>query len=303
MKLRQIIREYFSFSKGERVGIMILIVLMTIILIADRLIFYFERPAIADRQRFVELVAELEQQQKTGNREAGSYFFFDPNTIDSITLQALSLPFHVKQNILKYRKRGGSFKTREDVRKIYGMNDSVYALIERFIDIKIIQSVSVPALTEPHMISRGKDSTTTMPKTITSIPKVEVNRATAADLVKLYGIGPVLSERIIKYRNLLGGFYALEQMKEVYGLTPETFSGIADQLVIDSTALILININFAEAGELAKHPYLEWKDANLIIDYRDKNGFIENKVVLLKDSVLSSEVFRKVSPYLQTRRH
>jgi competence ComEA-like helix-hairpin-helix protein len=140
-----------------------------------------------------------------------------------------------------------------------------------------------------------------VPDTVAFIPKVEINHATATDLVKLYGIGPVLSERIIKYRNLLGGFYALGQMEEVYGLTPETLCGIADQLVIDSTALILININFAEAGELAKHPYLGWKDANRIIGYREKNGFIEDKFHLLKDSVLSREIFKKVSPYLQTR--
>lgn len=299
MKLRQIIREYFTFSKGERVGLMILIVLMTMILIADRLIFYFERPGIADRQRFDELVAELEQQQ-TDKQETGSYFSFDPNTIDSTTLESLALPFRVKKNLLKYRRRNGSFKSREDVRKIYGMNDSVYALIEKFINIKTNQPVSVTGFRKPRVISRDYDASTSVPAPAALVPKVEINHATATELVKLYGIGPVLSERIIKYRNLLGGFYTLRQMEEVYGLTPETLSGIADQLVIDSTALILININFAEAGELAKHPYLGWKDANRIVGYREKKGFIEDKIHLLKDSVLSSEIFKKVSPYLQT---
>ncbi|MGV8138371.1 MAG: helix-hairpin-helix domain-containing protein [Mangrovibacterium sp.] len=298
MKLRQIIREYFSFSKGERIGIMILIVLMTAILIADRLIFYFERPAAADRKRFEELVAELERQQ-TSNQEASAYFFFDPNTIDSATLENLSLPFGVKQNMLKYRRHGGSFRNREDVRKIYGMNDSVYALIEPFITIKSNPAVSTDVASKSRMGYR--DSAVAMSKTVTPAPGLEINRATAADLKKLYGIGPVLSERIIKYRDLLGGFYEPGQLKEVYGLTPETFSGIADQLIIDSTALRLININFADARELAKHPYLEWKDANRMIDYRDKTGFIEDKFLLLTDSVLSSEVFKKVNPYFQTK--
>lgn len=300
MNLRQVIREYFSFSKGERVGLTVLMVLIMIILIADRLIFYFERPAIADRERFDELVAELERQQ-TGNPKTGSYFFFDPNTIDSTTLEALSLPFRVKRNMLKYRARGGFFKSREDVRKIYGMNDSVFALIEGFIDIKTDPPVGLTALPKPRAFSRGHDSATAVTKTIAIVPKVEINHATAADLIKLYGIGPVLSERIIKYRNLLGGFYAPEQIKEVYGLTSETFSGIADRLAIDSTVLILINLNFAEAVELARHPYLDWKDANRIVNYRDQHGFIENKYLLLKDSVLSNEVFKKVSPYLQTK--
>lgn len=302
MRFSRIVKEYFSFSKGERVGITILIMLIVIVMIADRLIFYFEKPGVADRQRFEEMIAELERQQAPV-QEAATFFAFDPNTVDSTTLEALSLPFRVRQNMLKYRERGGFFRDKGDVRKIYGMNDSVYALLEPYIDIKIKTQPTAAArgLPEPKNVSPCRDSAIAVSPT-SSIFRVEINRAAAADLVKLYGIGAVLSERIIKYRDLLGGFYTTEQLKEVYGLSAETFAGIANQLLVDSTALELININFAEARELANHPYLEWNDANRIIGYRDKHGFVDDKLLLLKDSVLSPEVFRKVSPYFQTER-
>lgn len=301
MRLRQIIREYFSFSKGERVGITILIVLMIVILIADRLIFYFEKPAEADRERFNQLLAELKQQE-AGRPDPGLLFHFDPNTIDSAALDSLALPFRVKQNLLKYRSHGGSFKTREDMRKIYGMNDSVYAMIERFMVIreKKVHSDSAGSSPGTTIETQSNEAWIAEPDSVVSAVRLEINRATAGDLMKLYGIGPVLSERIIKYRNLLGGFHSLKQLEEVYGLTAEILSGIAGQLELDSTALVSININFADAGELAKHPYLEWKDAHRIINYRGKAGFIEDKFQLLADSVLSREIFKKVSPYLQT---
>lgn len=273
---------------------------MAVLLIANRLVFYFEKPAVADRERFNEMLAGLKQ--KEVKPQAGSFFHFDPNVIDSSALDSLALPLRVKRNLLKYRSHGGSFKTKKDLRKIYGMNDSVYETIERFLDIR--ETEIYPASAGDHSEKANEQQNvkeiSIEPDPVIRTPKIEINRATAADLMKLYGIGPVLSERIIKYRNLLGGFYSLKQLEEVYGLPAETLSGITGQLVLDSTALVRININFANAGELAKHPYLEWDDARCVIQYREKTGFIEDKFQLCRDSVLSHKIFKKVGPYLQT---
>jgi len=301
MKFRQIIREYFSFSKGERVGIAILIMLMTIILIADRLIFYFEKPAVADKERFDKLIAEFEKQQEEA-MEPVSLFFFDPNTIDSAAMDSLALPPRIRRNLLAYRSHGGTFKTREDLRKIYGMNDSIYAMIGHYIEIKKTQTVQHADLPETEIRPKKQGEEIRKQETTAFVAKTEINRATAEELMKLYGIGPVLSERIIKYRNLLGGFYSPEQIKEVYGLTPETWTGIEGHLDVDTTAVVLININFAGKGDLSGHPYLGWKGANSIVRYREKTGFIEDRYQLLRDSVLDADTFKKISPYLQTIR-
>jgi competence ComEA-like helix-hairpin-helix protein len=300
MRLRQIIREYFLFSKGERTGLTILIILMIIILIADRLIFYFEKPAVADKEKFDRMLGELKQQESTPT-DPGSLFHFDPNTIDSAALDCLALPSRVKQNLLRYRMHGGRLKKKEDLRKIYGMNDSVYTVIEAFMNISEEEAYPASVVNTPEAAIEPKNSEARPPDPDTiSADKIEINRATVADLMKLYGIGPVLSDRIVKYRNLVGGFHSLDQLTEVYGLKEETLQNIVGQLEVDSTALVPVNINFADARALANHPYLKWDDANRIVRYREKTGFIADKYQLIQDSVLKNEVFNKIKPYLQT---
>ncbi len=302
MKLRRIIREYFTFSKGERIGLTILIVLMIILLIADRLIFYFERPTPADRRQFEELVASLKEEQ-TRRATSDSLFPFDPNTIGEEALASLALPRRIKQNLLKYRSKGAVIREKEDFRKLYGMNDSLYAAVKPYL---LIRGRQVPAA-KPASAEKERDNGEKKPvadQTSSREPvepeRMEINSATADDLCRLDGIGDVLSERIVKYRDLLGGFYSLGQLQEVYGLPPETLMNIAAILDLDTTALVKININFARPSELARHPYLEWKDVRRIIAYREKYGFIETPGILLKDSVLQPSIFDKVAPYLQT---
>lgn len=303
MRLRRIIREYFTFSKGERIGLTILIVLMIILLIADRLIFYFERPTPADRRQFEELVASLKEEQ-TLSAKSDSLFPFDPNTIDEETLASLALPRRIKQNLVKYRSKGGVIREKEDFRKLYGMNDSLYAVLKPFLLIR--DSRQVPAA-KPASAEKKRDddekkvvaARTTNRKPF-ELKRMEINSATADDLCKLDGIGDVLSERIVKYRDLLGGFYSLGQLQEVYGLPSETLMNIAGILDLDTTALVKININFARSSELARHPYLGWKEVRRIIAYREKHGFIDTPGLLLTDSVLQPSIFDKVAPYLQT---
>jgi len=300
MRFRQIIREYFSFSKSERTGLTILIVLMVILLITDRLVFYLEKPQPADQEKFAEMLEALKRQEVSPVE--GSLFAFDPNTIDSVTLVRLALPTQVKQNLLKYRSRGGRFRAKKDVRRIYGMNDSVYKQIEAFLDSREPGGHRGDAAIVPdrRAMLREADETAGKPDPFPRTPRVEINRAVAGDLEKLYGIGPVLSDRIVKYRNLLGGFYSLTQLSEVYGLSADVLDGVLPYLEVDSSALILLNINFANARELVRHPYLKWDDARRIIRYREKGGFIEDKFHLRRDSVLNDEVFKKIAPYLQT---
>ena len=104
----------------------------------------------------------------------------------------------------------------------------------------------------------------------------------------------------MKYRELLGGFYSLDQLEEVYGLKLETLNGIKNHLVIDTSMITQININFAETKDLAFHPYLDWGNASLIVDYISRVGFVEDKNILSSDSVLNESVFIKVYPYLKT---
>lgn len=127
---------------------------------------------------------------------------------------------------------------------------------------------------------------------------VDLNTCDSAILESLPGIGPVLAIRILKYRNLLGGYASKEQLKEVYGLPPETFESIKDRVFVQPDAVRKIIVNKAEFRELSRMPYLEKYDVTAILNYRKLNGPITNLDELTSNRILSEEKARKVAPYL-----
>lgn len=305
MKLRRIIKEYFSFTRGERTGLIVLIILILLVIAAKEMIFYFEKSTVADRKQFVKLVKEHEQRKNVVEPEAGELFAFDPNTVDSLTLSKLNLPKFVKQNVLRYRQHGGHFKRTSDFRRLYGMNDSVFAAIEPFLVVEQPEPVFSPMSKAELKPRFGNEPDHSIVPVDTGIPvasnsiMVELNTSTSSELEKLRGIGPVLSKRIVKYRELLGGFYAIDQLKEVYGIKPEVFEANRVFVSLGVVELRKLDLNFLTVEELAAHPYINYKEAQRIVDFRSKNGYISDKNILLSDSIIGEEHFRKLSYYLK----
>lgn len=130
-------------------------------------------------------------------------------------------------------------------------------------------------------------------------PKIDLNTSDSASLVRLPGIGPVLSARIIKYRRLLGGFARIEQLKEVYGLPAETFEAIKDRVSADSTIINRININSADYKELSHIHYFERYEITAILKYRQIKGKISRITDLTENKLITTEKAFKVSPYLK----
>lgn len=127
---------------------------------------------------------------------------------------------------------------------------------------------------------------------------VDINTADTTAFQQLKGIGSVYSNRIVKYRNLLGGFIKVEQLKEVYGLKEETYYSIKPQLILTKKEIIKININTSNANQLRKHPYIDWKLANVIEKYRKANGNYQNIKDLKQIHLINEETFLKIAPYL-----
>ncbi len=301
MRLYRIIREYFSFTKSERRGLLVLIVLIAVFILANHVIFYFERPTLVDTEKFERLLSEIPSEVKIPEKQL-SLFLFDPNTIGPDALDSLDLPAKVKNNLLNYRNHKGIFRKKADFRKIYGVTDSIYEAVSHFL-----------LLNDPLAGQRSEKSRQPEDrpeKEIREIRKqevavssvcLEINKATENDLKMIKGIGNVYAKRIIKYRRLLGGFHDLKQLDEVYGLPDELSTRLEEELSLDTSLVRQININFAGFDEFSVHPYLSDKDASSIIKYRGRTGFIEDKNRLLKDSVLEKETFLKASPYLKTK--
>lgn len=128
---------------------------------------------------------------------------------------------------------------------------------------------------------------------------LEINTCDSASLESLPGIGPVLSVRILKYRKLLGGFASVNQLLEVYGLSPETFNLISAMLKVDSSLVKKIKINIADYKQLLRMPYLDKTDVSAILKYRDLNGRITGMDELIENKLIAAEKANKIRPYLE----
>lgn len=130
-------------------------------------------------------------------------------------------------------------------------------------------------------------------------PKIlEINAADSLALLDLPGIGPVFAKRIIKYRQMLGGFAYPEQLREVYGMDSARLAGFLTQIRIDTSGIRKMDINKATFKELLSHPYLEYDEVKAIARFRDKKGFINTPGELWAAGVLADSLWNYLSHYL-----
>jgi len=130
---------------------------------------------------------------------------------------------------------------------------------------------------------------------------VDVNTADTLMLDEIKGVGAAFARRIVKYRERLGGFYAKEQLLEVFGVDTAKFIEIKDQIKIDPEAIKKIPINSVEFDDLKRHPYLTFKQMNAIVQYRKQHGAYKNLSDLGKVLILKPETIDKIAPYLDFR--
>ena len=105
---------------------------------------------------------------------------------------------------------------------------------------------------------------------------IEINKSDTLQLMKIPGIGAAFAKRIAGYRNLLGGFYRLEQLQEVYGMYEELYEKIVPYLRMDTNKITPIQVNIASLDKLKAHPYLNFYQAKAIVEMRKKKGKLEN---------------------------
>lgn len=127
----------------------------------------------------------------------------------------------------------------------------------------------------------------------------ELNAADTTDLQQLRGIGPVFARRIVKYRQLLGGYARMEQLKEVYGMTEELYDKIRPFLTIDPSGVKKIEVNSATIDELKRHPYLDYYQAKAIVNFRKSGVCYGSLDDLAKVNLLDDETLCKIAPYIQ----
>jgi DNA uptake protein ComE-like DNA-binding protein len=128
--------------------------------------------------------------------------------------------------------------------------------------------------------------------------EIRINEADTAEWAALRGIGPVLSRRIVNYRKALGGFISVEQVAEVYGISPVLFGDIKTQLVLDSVKIETIDLNRTSLRRLRNHPYIDFYMAKAILDERRMNGPIVSLDQIAELEVFEEELWNKLKNYL-----
>jgi competence protein ComEA len=109
-----------------------------------------------------------------------------------------------------------------------------------------------------------------------------------------------LANRIVSFRQKLGGFYSVDQVAETYGLPDSTFQHLKPTLQCHPTELQKININTADANILKQHPYIKWTLANAIVQYRNQHGSFRSVDDLQQVVLLTPVLFQKLKYYLTT---
>ena len=127
---------------------------------------------------------------------------------------------------------------------------------------------------------------------------IEINSSDTLQLTKIPGIGAAYAKRITGYRNLLGGYYRLEQLQEVYGMYEELYEKITPYLEADASKITRIPVNTASLDKLKSHPYLNFYQAKAIIEMRKKKGKLDNIDELHLLEEFTAEDLERIKHYM-----
>jgi DNA uptake protein and related DNA-binding proteins len=308
------VKEYLSFTRKERIGIFCLLSLILACMMLPMFFHFMIHPKAVDNSGFEKEISSLKmipadsseadtypaksrsnaysQHEYTGNTyHPGIHaenFYFDPNTTSAYDWQRLGIKPKTIQTIQKYVSRGGRFRQADDLNKIWGLHPDELKRLLPYVRIKSTVEDGKQEYAAPKPVYYQKP---------VSLP-FDINTADSGLFIALPGIGSKLAERIIRFRDKLGGFISTSQVAETFGLPDSTFQKIKQKLMLGTGAVKKININTASLDEMKSHPYIRYNLANAIVQYRTQHGDFMSITDLQKIMSVSPEMYKKLSPYV-----
>ena len=295
-------REYFSFSGKERTGIIILVLL---IIIATIIPFFYNDYVRAPVKANDQLLNYIRQSNDSALTTAGKNerfnagditapapmtFEFDPNTISIAGWKKLGVKERTIQTIQHYLAKGGKFRKPEDITRIYGLPATDAKRLLPYVRIP-------PELT----ISYSQNNGLFKSEHRKAAPaEIDINEADTTSFIELPGVGSKLAQRIVNFREKLGGFYSIEQIAETYALPDTVFQKIKNRLRCPAVAVRKLNINTASIEVLKLHPYVRWNVASAIVKYRQQHGAFGSPEELQLIEIVTPELLNKLRPYIIT---
>src|SRR5688500_7639098 len=297
--IRKWIRDLFGFSATEINGFLILIPLMLLFVLSKPVYHSWMagQPGNAGRDSLLlDSLVALWQPAVVPEDSARQidYFLFDPNTASIEDLQQLGLNEISAKRIAAYRSKGGVFRVKSDLLKIYGLDSALYNQLYGYISLPT-RVVSVSARKGTTAIPRPR-----VPKKTEVNPAFDINTADTLLIKSVYGIGSTLAARIVKFRDALGGFVRPEQFYEVYGLDSMVVNELRRVTFIkDGFMPEKINLNTADEKQLSAHPYIRYKLARMLVSYRFQHGDFLHPCDIKKLSAIKPEDMERLLPYLK----
>ena len=311
---KHLISNYFTFTKKERTGTIVLLIFILLFALLPFLYPLFIKTKASNTSTFEKEIAALKiKQPDTANRFAnknfdednyqnyyqpseknyaknfkGELFYFDPNTATAADWQRLGVRDKTIATIQNYLSKGGRFYKPEDIGKIWGLHADEVERMKPYVQI---------AAKENNYPQKNYEAKTfDKPKHTTS--NVDVNNSDTTAFIALPGIGSKLAQRIINFRDKLGGFYKTEQVGETFGLPDSTFQKIKLRLIINNATIKQFNINTATVDDMKTHPYIRYNIANAIVQYRMQHGNFAAVTDIKKIMLVTDDVYNKLVAYL-----
>lgn len=231
--------------------------------------------------------------------ETFTLILFNPNDVTYKDLKGFGLSSEVSNRWLKYLDAGGSFRKVEDVIKIYGLSDEDFIRLKPFILIPRISETTKRSPIGKRIDIEQSENYKKSENSRKSVLSFNINEVDSTELQKIRGIGKILSSRIVRFRSNLGGFVSVDQLDEVYGIEDYALINLKEAALMEEDFTPeRKNINKLDIEELAKHPYVGYQEAKVIVAYRSQHGEFGAIHDLLQIRTLDSTWLNRVYPYL-----
>ncbi len=264
------IPTYLVFTKEQRNGILLLFTLILLFQVAYYFFDFSQTPTSnSEKAEWLALQSEVDSLKQNQPKSAYTIYPFNPNFITDFKGYKLGMTVEQIDRLLAFRKQGKFANSAKEFQQVTGVSDSLLNEISPYFKFP-------DWVTEKK--AKGKSNWVDYSKTNTAGVKqkvvvLDINLASKEDLMKVYGIGDAISDRILKQKELLGGFVSMEQMEDVWGLSPEVIEKLNQQFAIQTNPNPKrIKINEASIKELGQFPYFRYPISKSIVTYRSING-------------------------------
>lgn len=299
LKIRYWIKDFFGFPRSQVNGFLVLLTLLIVLIFSEPAWHWWvarrDRDISADKATLDSLLAVWDSMDtiRTLAPVIREPFHFDPNKSTEDQFIALGFSQRLASRIIRYREKGGKFRIKSDVLKIYGVDTAFYH--------KIYSFITLPEVARPLSRTVKRFTAKATKELRERRPIFDLNKADTSVLKAINGIGEKLSLRILKYRDVLGGFVSMDQLKDVYGLDSLVIRRLEEASRIDDEFVpAKLDINHATEKEMSAHPYIN-KMAKVIVSYRFQHGDFKTVEDIRKAVNLDEKNFQKIVPYLEVK--